>query len=167
MKRAKPAATATPESAAFRAATKALATRALTRKALVELLVKRRHPPEAAAAAADRLERAGLLSDAAAAESIAHARAARGDAAGLIEQTLRDRGVDAPTARRALASTVGRRDESAAALALARKRVRAAPPSLSVEALRRRVFAYLARRGYEEDTAATAVERAVAEIAPG
>ncbi|MFM9996859.1 MAG: hypothetical protein ACKVU4_13790 [Phycisphaerales bacterium] len=166
MKRSKPAATDPPESAALRAATRALAARPLTRVALIELLVKRRHATEAAHAAADQLERAGFLSDQAAADAIAQSRASRGDSPALIEQKLREKGADATTARRAAASVTSGRAENATALELARKRVRAAPPSLSVEGLRRRVFAFLARRGYEEDVAAAAVERAVGEVAP-
>lgn len=151
---------------ALRAATKALADRPLTRRELVALLTRRGHLPRDAEDAADRLQGSGLLSDAAAADAAAHALAARGAARDFIASRLRDRGVSDPIARRAVDGVLGDRDEAAAALELARKRARSASARLSPEAIRRRVYAWLVRRGYDEDAAADAVERAVAEITP-
>ena len=151
---------------ALAAAVKLLAGRSLTRAELVGRLVKRRVPETIAEGAATELERKGLLSDRRAAESGAADRAVRGDAPALIEDKLRARGVDPAEARRAAAGATEGRAEAETALALARKRVRACPPDSDPESMRRRVFAYLARRGYDEDTCAAAVERAVAEVLP-
>ncbi len=151
---------------ALRAAVRLLAARPLTRRELIDRLVKRRFEEPIARAAADELERRGLLSDRRAAESAARTQVERGAARGLAEEKLLARGVDRATARRAVSDAAGNRDEAAAALALARKRVRLCPPGLKPESIRRRVFAYLARRGYDEQTATETVERAVAEILP-
>ncbi len=151
---------------AVSAAVRLLAARSLTRHELVDRLVKRRFDEGVARRAAESLERQGLLNDRAAAASAAHALLERGTAPGLAEDRLRDRGVDAAIARRAVRDAAGDRSEGDAALALARKRVRLCPPGLGPEAIRRRVFAWLARRGYDEETATAAVERAVSEIVP-
>lgn len=151
---------------ALAAAVKLLAGRSLTKAELVARLAKRL-PEDAAIGAAAELERKGLLSDRRASESDAAARAARGETRALIEDNLRARGVERVTARRAADAATEGRSEADTALTMARKRVRVCPAGLSPEAMRRRVFAYLARRGYDEDTCAAAVERAVREVLPG
>lgn len=150
---------------AVKAAVRLLAGRSLTRQELVTRLA-RRFDAAVAEAAADRLERERLLSDRAAADSGARSELARGASRERAAERLLARGVDHATARRAVIDAAGGRDEGEAALDLARRRVRMCPAGLEPEAIRRRVFAYLARRGYDEDTARAAVERAVGEILP-
>jgi hypothetical protein len=55
------------------------------------------------------------------------------------------------------------RDEGSEALEIARIRVRTSPAKLAPDAIRRRVFAFLQRRGYDEETARHAVEVAAEE----
>jgi hypothetical protein len=87
---------------AMAAGVRLLAARSLTRHELVERLVKRRIDRGAAAAAADELERKGLLSDRAAAASAARSQIERGTARGLVEEKLLARGIGGATARRAV-----------------------------------------------------------------
>ncbi len=151
---------------AIRAAVKYLAARSLTRRELVGRLVKRGFDRTLADAAADDLGRQGLLNDRAAAQAAARRQIERGSAGTLAEDRLVSRGIDPVLARQAVSDATGDRDEASAALDLARKRVRACPPSLEPDSIRRRVFAFLARRGYDEETARSAVDRAVREIIP-
>jgi SOS response regulatory protein OraA/RecX len=149
--------------AAWRRAVRALARRPVTRRELASLLGKR-FGADMVKRVLDDLERQSLLSDPAAAEAIAHARARTGAATGQIEQRLLDRGVAPELARRAAKKATAHRSDEAEAFRLARERVRAAPARLSPDALRRRVFAWLARRGYDELTCQDAVERAVERV---
>jgi regulatory protein len=76
----------------------------------------------------------------------------------LLQQELRQKGIDAETAREAIAEA--ELDEAAAAEELARRRL---PAYVGEEpaVVRRRVGAYLARRGYGFDVIRTALERAM------
>jgi regulatory protein len=78
----------------------------------------------------------------------------------LLQQELRQKGIDAETAREVIADAD--LDEAAAAEALARRRA----PSYAGEdpaVIRRRLAAYLARRGYDYDVVRIALDRALGE----
>lgn len=82
----------------------------------------------------------------------------------LLQQELRQKGIDAELAREVIAEAD--LDEAAAAEALARKRLgRYAGEDPRV--VRRRLGAYLARRGYGFDVVRTALERAMGEEEDG
>ena len=78
----------------------------------------------------------------------------------LLQQELRHKGIDSETAREVIAEVD--LDEAGAAEALARRRL----PSYAGDdpvAIRRRLGAYLARRGYGYDVIRVALERALGE----
>jgi regulatory protein len=78
----------------------------------------------------------------------------------LLQQELRQKGIDAETAREVIAEAD--LDELAAAEALARKRL-TAYAGQDVAVVRRRVGAFLARRGYGFDIVRAALDRALGE----
>lgn len=78
----------------------------------------------------------------------------------LLQQELRRKGIDAETAKEAIAEA--EIDELAAATELARKRITAYAGEEPV-VVRRRVGAYLARRGYGFDVARAALDRVMGE----
>ena len=80
----------------------------------------------------------------------------------LLQQELRQKGVAAETAREAIAEAD--LDEAAAAEALARRRL-AAYAGEDPQVVRRRVGAYLARRGYGFDVVRAALDQAMGEAA--
>jgi len=155
---------ATDTTRAMKAAVRALARRPMSRRELREKLAVKFDAALVDRVLAD-LERQKLLSDHAAADAIAHAQHRRGSASGLIEERLRERGIEPAAARRAVKSATEAQGDTARAFELARQRVRTAPAGLELDAIRRRVFAWLARRGYAEETCRDAVERAVEGIA--
>lgn len=107
----------------------------------------------------DRLTSQGFLDDAAYARSVAHARIVSGGVSRRgVESELRRRGVAADTAADAIGDTLEdvQLDEYGAALEGARRRVRALS-SLDHATRRRRLYAWLARRGYEPDVVARVV----------
>ncbi|HLB37623.1 MAG TPA: regulatory protein RecX [Gemmatimonadales bacterium] len=112
-------------------------------------LRERGHNPSAAAAAVGRLEAAGVLDDAAYARHFARVRAPRGHGPARLLHDLLAKGVDRRVAERAIAEVLDQEgvDASAQARALAGKRMgqlRDVPPRQR----RRRLLAYLARRGF-------------------
>jgi len=78
----------------------------------------------------------------------------------LLQQELRNKGIDAETAREAISEA--ELDELAAATELARKRVGAYAGEEPL-VVRRRVGAFLARRGYGFDVARAALDRVLGE----
>lgn len=152
--------------AALRAAVAALARRPMTRREVSDFLERREHAPEIIGRVTTHLERQSLLSDRAAAEAIAHTQLRKGSASGEIRRRMLNRGVPPDVAANVSRQATEGRDDASEALRLARVRVRACPPTLSPEAIRRRVFAWLARRGYDDETCRSAVERATKEITP-
>lgn len=145
---------------AHRYALNSLGAKAQSRDALLRKLRRRGHAPEACDAVVERLERAGLLDDEAFAREVARGVLARGPAGRVrIEQALRARGVAPDLARRAATEALEGRDMTEDAAALAARRVRALPGSLDEQARRRRVYGYLARRGFGPEECAEAVRR--------
>ena len=131
--------------AAHAAALRLLTTRARTRAELRQRLEGRGFEPAAVAEALDRLERVGLIDDAALAELVAEGRAERGLDAPAIAAELRDRGVDPAVAEQAAQNAVPPEVRAD----LTQLAGLPAPTQL------RRLASYLSRRGYPPDLAET------------
>ena len=118
-------------------------------------------------AGADRIERVvgtlvsrGFLDDAAHARSVTRSRVrSRAASSRRIEQELRRQGVASDVATEAINEVFADEavDESAVALAVARKRA-ALLADLPAPVQRRRLYGFLARRGYSPDIVRAAVE---------
>jgi regulatory protein len=138
--------------AAHAAALRLLTTRARTRAELRQRLEDRGFEAAAAAESLDRLERVGLVDDAALAETVAEGRAERGLDAPAIAAELRDRGVDPAVADRAAQAAVPAEDRADRCRQVARARL-AQLEGLPAPTQLRRLASYLARRGYPPDLA--------------
>ncbi|MBL0927178.1 MAG: RecX family transcriptional regulator [Phycisphaerales bacterium] len=150
--------------AARRYALRSIEHRACSRARLLEKLARRGYSPEVARRVADRLQAAGLIDDRLLAESLARSEVARKPAGRfLIEQKLRRRGIDSGLARGAAALVLASRDPLEDALDLARRRARTFPAKLEADARRRRLYGALARRGFDPEVCARAVERVLAK----
>lgn len=109
-----------------------------------------------------RLESQGFVDDAAYARGVARAKALGGGVSRRkVITVLRQKGIAADVAAEAMDATLAdvSLDEYGAALAAAEKRVRALS-SLEPAKRRQRLYAFLARRGYETDV----VRRVVTEV---
>ena len=135
--------------AACRAALRTLTRRAHARLELGRKLTKKQHPPEAVEAALQRLEARGLIDDRRFAEQYATVRAARGQGPARLVKDLRAQGVDPRVAeesvRRALEDEGFTPEIEARAVAAKRARQLGDLPPL---VRKRRLLAFLARRGY-------------------
>ncbi len=120
-----------------------------TRRELEQRL--RRREPDVAliGAALDRLEASGLLSDTEVARAEAASRLRRGEAPARVKQTLRRKGIGDRDATRAIADAVEQDgfDELAACRAAGERRLRALSKLEPVVA-KRRLVAFLSRRGF-------------------
>jgi regulatory protein len=133
--------------AAHAAALRWLAVRARTRAELRQRLEERGFEAAAVAETLERLERVGLVDDAALAGAVAEGRAERGLDAPAIAAELRDRGVDPALAERAAQAAVPAEDRADRCRQVARARL-AQLDGLPTTTQLRRLAAYLARRGY-------------------
>ena len=135
--------------AAERAALRALARRGHARRDLQRRLVKKQHPPRAVDAALERLGARGLLDDRRFAEQYAGLRATRGRGPARLLRDLLAQGVERRTAEEAVRRALDEEsiDPALEARAVAVKRARqlgGLPPVVR----RRRLLAFLVRRGY-------------------
>ncbi|MDE3126519.1 MAG: regulatory protein RecX [Gemmatimonadota bacterium] len=134
-------------------ATGLLAARARSRTELQRALARREAPAAMVERVLERLERAGYIDDAEFARQFARSRAlVRGMSRRQVQQELARRGVPREVAEPAIAEVFADEavDEYAAVEHLARKKL----PSLArldAFARRRRLYAFLARRGFEAD----------------
>ncbi|MEZ6317436.1 MAG: RecX family transcriptional regulator [Phycisphaerales bacterium] len=104
--------------------------------------------------------RARLVDDATFAEQAAQSVLSRRPAgARFVEAKLRERGLDPTLARDAAREAMADRDPRADAIALAERAIRTMPAGLAPEVIRRRVMGRLARRGFDPDDAAAAIDR--------
>ena len=140
--------------AAHAAALRLLTTRARTRAELRQRLEGRGFEAAAVAEALDRLERVGLVDDAALAELVAEGRAERGLDAPAIAAELRDRGVDPAVAERAAHTAVPPEARADRCREVAEARLTQLA-GLPAPTQLRRLATYLARRGYPPDLAET------------
>ena len=130
------------------------------RAALADLLARKEVAPDIAEEVLDRLESAGLVDDAAYAAALARTRfAEKGAARRAIAEELRRKGLGEEDISAAL-TQIGADDEEATALTLARKKL-AATRGLEPVVRRRRTLALLGRKGYSQEVAMRAVERAL------
>ena len=105
--------------------------------------------PEQIREALDRLEAAGVLSDAAVAEAEVAARLRKGEPPARVRQQLQRKGVASAVASAALQEVLQQEgfDEADACLQAAEKRARALR-GLAPEVAHRRLSAFLLRRGF-------------------
>lgn len=138
-----------------------LARRGMSRWELEQVLIRREIPPEVYGPELDRLETLGVIDDASLATTLAftqHSRKGLGRSA--IEQELKRRHIDAGLIELALAD-IGQDDELERAIELAVKRI-GQLESYDDETARRRLHAFLARKGYASDVVRQAMEAAFA-----
>ena len=136
--------------AACRAAVRLLATRSRSRADLRRRLVQKQHPPAAADGALARLEARGLLEDRRFAREYAASHAPRGRGPSRLLKDLLAQGVERGTAEEAVRVALVDEgiDPASAARAVAEKRARQLA-DLPLAVRRRRLLAYLARRGFQ------------------
>ena len=134
--------------AAYRTLLRCLELRSYARNDLGRRLLRKGHQKQAVEAALERVTGLGLLDDAAYARGYVETRAARGRGPLRLMRELLAMGVDRPHIDRALAAQWPEgSDRSSLPLQLATKRV-AQLGALPRPAKRRRLLAYLARRGF-------------------
>jgi len=134
--------------AAYRTGLRILEHRPSAARALTRRLVLKGHPPEAAESARDRLESLGLLDDVKFSVSYVQTRGARGRGPLRLRRDLAAMGVDRAVIDRALAEGFGPDGATAPTPdVLARRRI-AQLRGLPRPVQRRRLLAYLARRGF-------------------
>ncbi|HEU5170337.1 MAG TPA: regulatory protein RecX [Gemmatimonadales bacterium] len=152
---------AADEEAAYCSVLLALRRRAHARADLARRLVRRGHPPEAVDAALARAERHGFLDDAAFAVHFVQTRSQRGRGPARLVRDLLALGVARPLIDRAVAEEWSAdTDRSAVPAALAARRS-AQLGDLPRPVKRRRLLAFLARRGFTGSEAVDAVRRAL------
>jgi regulatory protein len=134
--------------AAYRTALRAVERRSFARADLGRRLRRKGHAPEAIAPALDRLAERGFLDDAAFTANYIETRAARGRGPLRLARDLAAMGVERSIIDRALAAHGGSPDSAGdVPRVLAAKRA-AQLGDLPRHVRRRRVLAYLARRGF-------------------
>jgi regulatory protein len=147
--------------AAFRTVLRALEVRAFARGDLARRLQRKGHPRPAIEAGLERAARLGLLDDASFAQGYVETRAARGRGPTRLMRDLLSMGVERSLIDRALAAQWPEgSDRAAVPLALAHKRA-AQLGSLPRQTKRRRLVAYLARRGFSGREVTDMVEKVI------
>jgi regulatory protein len=149
--------------AAFRTVLRSLEVRSYARRDLARRLVRKGHPRAAVDHAIERVASLGLLDDAAFARNFVQTRAARGRGPARLVRDLMAMGVDRSVVDAAVAAEWDAddgRDRADVPRALAAKRAAQLGP-LPRDVKRRRLLAYLARRGFTGTEALRAVEQAV------
>jgi len=130
-----------------------LAVRARSSAELHRLLVRKGEPPEYVDAALERLRQAGFLDDASFARQFSRSKAlGAGMSKRRLEQELGRRGVAGEQAREAIDEVFTEEaiDEESTIERVARKKMRSLV-KLDEPTRRRRLFTFLARRGYDFD----------------
>ncbi len=130
-----------------------------TRRELEVRLRRREAEPAIIAAALDRLEASGVLSDIDVARAEAVSRLRRGEAPARVKQTLRHKGIPGREADEAVVAAIEENgfDELASCLAVAQKRSRSLA-SLRPEVARRRLVGFLQRRGFSGSVIRTVLD---------
>jgi regulatory protein len=148
--------------AAFRTALRSLELRSFARSDLARRLVRKGHPRPAVEAALERAAGLGLLDDAAFARDYVQSRAARGRGPSRLVRDLLAMGVERALIERALSAHWPEgSDRSTIPLALATKRA-AQLGGLPRPTRRRRLLAYLARRGFSGREVTEMVDKVLA-----
>lgn len=147
--------------AAYRTVIRCLELRSYARGDLGRRLQRKGHPGPAVNAALERAADLGLLDDAAFARTYVQTRAARGRGPSRLTRDLLSMGVERALIDRALAAEwPDGSDRTSMPLALATKRA-GQLSSLPRQTRRRRVLAYLARRGFAGRDVTELVEKVV------
>ena len=154
--------------AAYRAAVRAQTRRPHAREELRRRLMRKQHPSAAVEAALERLAAQDLLDDRRFAEHFVATRAARGRGAVRLLQDLRRQGVDQRIAQEAVTAALASEgiDEATALRHVAERRSRQLG-ALPLPAKRRRLLAYLARRGYQGAAVRSVVEELLSGTSEG
>lgn len=143
---------------ARRRAVRMLATRGRSSGELRGLLVELGFGDEAAAEAVNSLVKAGLLNDAEHAANLAQREVLERPAAReRLVEALITRGVSGELAAQAVADALGGRSDTEIAVDLCHELARGSPGD--EQAARRRITSALLRRGFDEETTSTAVNR--------
>jgi regulatory protein len=141
-------ASAADAEAAYRTVLRALEVRSYARSDLARRMIRKGHPRQAVEAGLERAAALGLLDDAAYARNYVQTRSARGRGPARLMRDLLSMGVDRALIDRAIAAEwTEETDRTAMPIALAEKRA-AQLRGLPRQTRRRRVVAYLARRGF-------------------
>jgi regulatory protein len=149
--------------AAFRTGLRSLEARPYARTDLGRRLVRKGHPRAAVETALERVAGLGLLDDAAFAINFVQTRAARGRGPMRLMRDLAAMGVERSMVDAAIAAHwPDGTDDAEAPLALATRRA-AQLGGLSRPVKRRRLLAFLARRGYSGRTVNAVVARVLTE----
>jgi regulatory protein len=145
--------------AAFRTAIRSIEQRSHARTDLGRKLIRKGHARPSVELALERCVALGLLDDAAFARHFVETRSARGRGPARLRRDLYAMGVSGAHVDAALAAVQADGDQTGdQALALAAKRA-VQLAGVPREARRRRLLAFLARRGYTGDAARSAVQR--------
>jgi len=157
--------------AAFHTLLRALERRSFARADLARRLIRKGHPPPAVEAAVERAFGLGLLDDSAFALDYVQTRAARGRGPARVTRDLMAMGVERAVIDRAVATQWPEgSDRHGVPMALAAKRA-AQLGNLPRAVKRRRLLAYLGRRGFSgrdiTDLVARVVDRPAAGAPPG
>ncbi|MGH7522908.1 MAG: regulatory protein RecX [Gemmatimonadales bacterium] len=157
---------AADEEGAFRAGLRAIARRAHGKREIARKLERKGHDARAIAAAVERLSRDGLLDDFEFAAAYIAAKHDRGRGPVRLRHDLGRLGVPADVVSAALAKLQdGTQDPLEHPRALAAKRIRQLH-GLPAETRRRRLTAFLARRGYGGGEARQVIEEALGSPTP-
>lgn len=138
--------------------------RSMSRQMLATKLRQRGLDQPAAVAIANDLAAKGLIDESKLAEHLVETEIARKPAGSrLLMAKLRQRGIDARTAKTAVDTATSSEDYNALeqALTLGRKKLRVMPQRLDTAARKRRLYAQLARRGFDADVCAKAVSKLI------
>jgi regulatory protein len=147
--------------AAYRTVLRALEVRSYARRDLARRMLRKGHQRAAVDAALERAAALGLLDDGAFARNYVQTRSARGRGPSRLVRDLLAMGVERSLIDQAVAAEwSGDADKTAMPLALARKRA-AQLEGLPRQTRRRRVVAYLARRGFTGRGITEIVDRVV------
>jgi regulatory protein len=142
-----------------------LAFRARSATELRRALVRKQEPPALVDAAIERLKAAGFLDDAQFARQFARSRSAgKGTSKRRLQQELSRKGVAREVGEEAVAEVFDEEniDEAGAAEALARKKLRSLT-KVDAQTRNRRLWSFLARRGYDGAQIRRAIEAATSE----
>jgi regulatory protein len=152
------------QSSAYEYALRLLTARSYTARSLLRKLTQKGIAPEDARAVLDRLEASGLVNDAKFAEQYARNKVlTSGASKRRVVQDLRRKGIAESLANTAIAQLFA--DEEIDSVAMAEKAARkklSQMGDLEPLVLRRRLFGFLARRGYELDD----IKRVVSKVLP-
>jgi regulatory protein len=141
-------ASAADAEAAYRTVLRALEIRSYARGDLARRMLRKGHQRQAVEAALERATQLGLLDDAVFVERYVQTRSARGRGPARLVRDLLSMGVERALIDRAIAAEWSEEtDKSAMPLALAKKRATQLS-GLPRQTRRRRIVAYLARRGF-------------------